>query len=32
VWSAPGDLGVAFLGPGEGTGGVAGVTTVMNGY
>jgi hypothetical protein len=32
VWSAPGVLGVAFIGPGEGTGGVAGVTVAMNGY
>jgi hypothetical protein len=32
VWSAPGVLGVAFIGLGEGTGGVAGVTAVMNGY
>jgi hypothetical protein len=32
VWSAPGLLGVAFMGPGEVTGGVAGVTAAMNGY
>jgi hypothetical protein len=32
VWSAPGVLGVAFIGPGEGAGGVAGVTAVMSGY
>jgi hypothetical protein len=32
VWSAPGVVGVAFIGPGEGTGGVAGVTATMNGH
>jgi hypothetical protein len=32
AWSAPRVLGVAFIGPGEGAGGVAGVTAVMNGY
>jgi hypothetical protein len=32
VWSAPGVLGVAFIGPGEGVGGMARVTAVMNGY
>jgi hypothetical protein len=32
VWSAPEVLGVAFIGPGEGVGGVTGVTAVMNGY
>jgi hypothetical protein len=32
VWSALGVLRVAFIGPGEGAGGVAGVTAVMNGY
>jgi hypothetical protein len=32
VWSAPGVLGVAFIGPGEGARGVVGVTAVMNGY
>jgi hypothetical protein len=32
VWSAQGVLGVAFIGPGEGAGGVARVTAAMNGY
>jgi hypothetical protein len=32
VWSAPGVLEVAFIGPGEGAGGVARVTAVRNGY
>jgi hypothetical protein len=32
VWSAPGVLWVAFIGPGVGAGGVAGVTAAMNGY
>jgi hypothetical protein len=32
VWNAPGVLGVAFIGPGEGAEGVARVTAVMNGY
>jgi hypothetical protein len=32
VWSAPRALGVAFIGPEEGAGGVAGVTAAMNGY
>jgi hypothetical protein len=32
VWSAPGVLEVAFIGPREGAGGVAGVTAAMNGY
>jgi hypothetical protein len=27
-----GVLGLTFIGPGEGAGGVAGVTVVMNGY
>jgi hypothetical protein len=32
VWGAPGVIGVAFIGPGEGTGGVAGVTVVMSSH
>jgi hypothetical protein len=32
AWSAPRVLGVAFIGLGEGAGGVARVTAVMNGY
>jgi hypothetical protein len=34
VWGAPGVVGVAFIGPGEGAGGggVAGVTAVMNSH
>jgi hypothetical protein len=32
VWSNPGVLGVAFIGPREGAGGVAGVMKAMNGY
>jgi hypothetical protein len=31
VWGATGFIGVAFIGPGEGTGGVAGVTAAVNG-
>jgi hypothetical protein len=30
VWSAPGVIGVAFIGSGEGAGGVAGVMVAMN--
>jgi hypothetical protein len=32
VWSASGVLGVAFIGPREGAGGVVGLTVAMNGY
>jgi hypothetical protein len=32
VWGASGIVGVAFIGPGEGAGGVAGVTAVMNSH
>jgi hypothetical protein len=32
VWSAPGVLEVAFIGPRVGAGGVAGLTVAMNGY
>jgi hypothetical protein len=32
VWGAPGVVGVAFIGPGEGVGGVAGVTVAMNSH
>jgi hypothetical protein len=32
VCGAPGVVGVAFIGPGEGAGGVAGVTAVMNSH
>jgi hypothetical protein len=32
VWGAPGVVGVAFIRPGEGAGGVAGVTAVMNSH
>jgi hypothetical protein len=32
VWGALGVVGVAFIGPGEGVGGVAGVTAVMNSH
>jgi hypothetical protein len=32
VWGAPRVVGVAFIGPGEGAGGVAGVTAVMNSH
>jgi hypothetical protein len=31
VWGAPGVVGVAFIGPGEGAGGVAGVMAAVNG-
>jgi hypothetical protein len=31
VWGAPGVIGVAFIGPGEGVEGVAGVTAAVNG-
>jgi hypothetical protein len=32
VWGAPGVVRVAFIGPGEGAGGVAGLTAVMNSH
>jgi hypothetical protein len=32
LWGAPGVVGVAFIGPGEGTGGVVGVTAAMNNH
>jgi hypothetical protein len=32
VWGAPRVIGVAFIGPREGTGGVAGVTAAMNSH
>jgi hypothetical protein len=32
VRSAPGVVGMAFIGPGEGVGGVAGVTAAMNSH
>jgi hypothetical protein len=32
VWGTPGVVGVAFIGPGEGAGRVAGVTAVMNSH
>jgi hypothetical protein len=32
VWGALGVVGVAFIGPREGTGGVAGVTAAMNSH
>jgi hypothetical protein len=32
VWSALGVVGVAFIGTGEGAGGVAGVMAVMNSH
>jgi hypothetical protein len=32
MWGASGVVGVAFIGPGEGAGGVAGVTAVMNSH
>jgi hypothetical protein len=31
VWGAPRVIRVAFIGPGEGAGGVAGVTATVNG-